>query len=107
MSEATPSTPASNGRAPGGRFGPGNKAGKGNPHAKQVAALRGALLKAVKPSDITEIIATLLNMAKSGDIAAAKELLQRVLGPAESIDLLERLEVLEERITEITKESRL
>src|SRR5512140_1247382 len=96
----TPQAPAVDGRASNGRFQPGNKIGKGNPHCQQVAALRSALLAAVTPADITEIIGSMMTQAKAGDIAAAKELLQRVLGPAESIDLIERIEAIEQSIAE-------
>jgi hypothetical protein len=93
-----PSTTGSNGRASGGRFGPGNRFARGNPHARRVAALRAALLRAVKPADLAEVAAALLASAKGGDVAATRELMQRVLGPAESIDLIDRIESLERLI---------
>jgi hypothetical protein len=37
----------------------------------------------------------LVKLALAGDVAAAREVLQRTLGPAVELDLLERLEALE------------
>ena len=70
----------SSGRNPNGRFAPGNKGGPGNPHAAKVAELRSALLEAVTPEDIAEVVGSLLTQAKAGDIAAAKVLFDRCLG---------------------------
>lgn len=89
-----PSTTGGNGRGQGGRFGAGNRFGKGNPHAKRVARLRSAMLKSVSPRELHEVVMALLGQAKGGDVAAAKELFQRLLGPPEAIDLLERLDAL-------------
>jgi hypothetical protein len=90
-------------RAPGGRFGPGNKAAKGNPYAKRVARLRKALFEAVKPVDLKEVVAALMTSAKSGDVPAAKELLQRLLGPPVELDFIDRMETLERTIAELQK----
>jgi hypothetical protein len=45
----------------------------------------------------------LLKSAKEGDVAAAKELLQRLLGPPESVDLIERLDALEQKLEEVAE----
>src|SRR3954451_23843505 len=95
-----PSTPASNGRGPAGRFGAGNRFGRGNPHARKVARLRSALLRSVSPADVGEVAAALLAQAKAGDVAAARELLQRLLGPPVELDLLERLATLEQHLAD-------
>jgi hypothetical protein len=100
----SPSTTASNGRGPGGRFGPGNRVAKGNPHAAQVARLRSALLDAVKPVDIREVTQALLAQAKTGDVPAVRELLQRLLGPPVELDVLDRLDRLEERLAQAQRE---
>ena len=97
----SPSTTASNGRGERGRFGPGNKYAKGNPHARRVARLRAELLRTVTPADMREVATALLNQAKAGDVAAAKELLQRLLGPPVALDLMERLEALERHLAEV------
>jgi hypothetical protein len=99
----SPSTTAANGRAISGRFAPDNKLAKGNPHARRVARLRSALFAAVTPSDLRDVLAGLLTQAKAGDVASIKELLQRLLGPRESIDLLERLDALEAKLDQFTK----
>ncbi len=70
------------GRGEGGRFLPGNKLGRGNPHARQHAALREALLAAVTPDDLQAVVRGLLEQAKQGNVPAARELLDRVLGRA-------------------------
>ena len=82
-----------------GRFLPGNKGGPGNPYAKRVAALRRALLGAVSEQDLTDIISALVTKARSGDVAAAKILLDRVFGPPIAADIVERIEALERQIT--------
>jgi len=69
-----------NGRDAMGQFAPGNKFGKGNPMLKKVAAWRRALRSAVTGKDIKEVVAALLAEAKSGDVPAARELLDRCLG---------------------------
>lgn len=87
-----------NERDTGGRFLPGNKAAKGNPHARHVAQLRAALMRAVTPSDIQEIITSLVTAAKGGDINAARIILERTLGKPLEADILERIETLESAI---------
>ena len=76
----TPSPNGSNGRAASGRFAKGNPGGPGNPHARRAARLRSALYKAVTPDDLRDVIQALLSAAKGGDVSAAKELMQRLLG---------------------------
>ena len=74
-----PSTNVANGHDTNGRFVAGNTFGHGNPHAMQVAKLRSALLDVVTEDDVKAIIKTLIDKAKSGDLAAAKLLLDRCL----------------------------
>jgi len=57
-------------------------------------------VRTVTPADLSEVIVRLLANAKAGDTAAAKLLLDRLLGPAESVDLLIRLETIEARTLE-------
>ncbi|MDB5320580.1 MAG: hypothetical protein JWN40_2211 [Phycisphaerales bacterium] len=97
----SPSPSGPNGRSAGGQFGPGNKAGKGNPFAKRVAKLRSALFRAVTPADLTEVVRVLVSSAKSGDVAATKELLQRLLGPPVELDFIERMAALEKQLAEV------
>lgn len=70
------------GRGEGGRFLPGNKLGRGNPHARQTALLRETLLAAVTPDDLHAVVRGLIEQAKQGNVPAARELLDRVLGRA-------------------------
>jgi hypothetical protein len=100
MSE-TPSPTGSNGneRTPGGRFAPGNKAAVGNPHARRVARLRSALLKAVTPADMKAIVARLVQDARAGNVQAAREVIERSLGKPVETDLLERIERLEQLLS--------
>jgi hypothetical protein len=90
-----PSPTDDNGRHPNGRFGPGNRFASGNPHARKVAALRTALMNAVTEEDLQKIVAALVEAAKGGDIHAAREILDRVLGKPTQTDLLQRVEALE------------
>ena len=83
------------GRDKHGRFARGNPGGPGNPYARQVGRLRATMINAIQPDDLAEVIETLLEMAKSGNIAASKLLLDRCLGPPIQADILERIEALE------------
>lgn len=94
--KTNPSTAETNGRDTKGRFGSGNKFGKGNPHAVRVAQLRTALLNAVSPEDLEAIIQALVQKARQGDVYAAREVLDRTLGKADAVDLSQRIEALEE-----------
>jgi hypothetical protein len=91
-------SPSPNGRDGRGRFAPGNRGGPGNPQAAHVARLRSAMLEAVTPEDMQEIIARLVTMAKAGDVAAIREVLLRTLGRPLEADLIDRLESLERSI---------
>jgi hypothetical protein len=54
------------------------------------------MLAAVTPDDVADLVRTLLGLAKGGNVAAIREVLDRVLGKSESIDLLVRVEALED-----------
>jgi hypothetical protein len=74
-------------RTSDGRFAKNNKGGPGNPFNRQVAALRKALLNAVTPTVLEEIVAILIGKAKSGDLAAIKLLLSYTIGkPGAAVD---------------------
>ena len=75
-------SPSTNGRTASGRFAKGNAGGPGNPHAKRVTALRNALLAAVTEADIKAVAAALVARAKAGEVAAAREVLDRLIGKA-------------------------
>lgn len=79
-----PSANGENGRAgsrdAGGRFAKGNPGGPGNPYARRVARLRSLMLEAVSDDDLKAIVAALVQQAKAGDLAAAREVLNRCTG---------------------------
>jgi hypothetical protein len=87
MPPTEPTTAATQGRDSQGRFTKGNPGGPGNPHARQVAALRQRLLQRVTTEELDAIIDTLLALARQGDVAAAKLIFQYTLGkPLEARD---------------------
>jgi len=104
MTEPQPSLNGDNGRGPDGRFAKGNPGGPGNPHAKKVHRLRSALLNAVKPQDVTEIIKKLVELSKAGDVAAMRLLFDRLLGPPICADLADKIEKLEFLLGDIPSE---
>jgi hypothetical protein len=79
--------PAAADRGPGGRFQPGCRPGPGNPFAKRVASLRKALLDSVTEADVATIGQKLLQLARIGDVPAAKVLLSYLVGkPTAPVD---------------------
>lgn len=83
----SPSTNGANGRDTKGQFAKGNSGGPGNPHARQVARIRSQLLSMVSEDDLREVLQALIKRARTGDVAAAHELLNRLVGkPATGID---------------------
>ncbi len=89
------------GRDARGRFTSGNPGGPGNPLGAQVAKLRTAMVEAVSVEDLREIAKALTRKAAKGDVSAAKVVLAYTLGRPCEIDVLERLEALEELAAEI------
>lgn len=92
-------SPSPNGsirRKANGRFASGNAGGPGNPYVKRAAELRTALYASVTPADLRKIVKRMVQSAKDGDLAASREVLNRLLGKPEPIDVLARLEALEE-----------
>jgi len=85
-------------RGPDGRFLHGNAGGPGNPHARQTAELRSALLDAIDADAIRRVIAALLTAAEEGDVAAARVLLERVFGRPADTETVQRIERLEEAV---------
>lgn len=84
-----PLRPTGNGRDVAGRFTLGNPGGPGAAaHRRTVRAreLQAALVEAVTSQDIADVIRALVAQAKSGDVSAARELLDRCLGrPAQLV----------------------
>jgi hypothetical protein len=63
-----------------GRFKAGNRGGPGNPFARQVAALRQAMLQRVTGEDLQRIMGKLLELAEAGNIQAIKLVLAYTIG---------------------------
>lgn len=63
-----------------GRFVKGWRGGPGNPHGKEAARLRAALLKEVKEGDVQAIIRKMIAKAKQGNVEAARLVLDRLFG---------------------------
>jgi hypothetical protein len=80
-------------RESNGRFAEGNRGGPGNPFARQVAALRKALINAVTGKDMADIVRVLIVRATSGDVAAAKLVLSYVIGKPAAAPNPDRMDV--------------
>jgi hypothetical protein len=63
-----------------GRFTIGNAGGAGNPFARQVAALRQALINSITPEDIQAVAKALIQRAAEGNVQAAKLLFSYAIG---------------------------
>lgn len=81
-----------------GRFATGNKCGRGNPLAGRAAKIRAVLLRKLTTKKAAEITDVLIRLARSCDLAAIRELLDRTIGKPVQADVLERPEKLEERL---------
>jgi hypothetical protein len=104
-------SPLSNGpqsdRDGNGRFKPGHRLpGPGNPNLMELNRHRAAMLSGVKDRDIKRAMKVMVEImddekGKPTDrLAAAKALLDRVLGTPASSEILERIEALEQLVLE-------
>ena len=66
-----------------------------SPHARKVGQLRSAMLRAMTQADMRAIVAKLVELAKGGNVQAAKELIDRCIGRPVEADLIARIEELE------------
>lgn len=82
MSEETPGQDPKN-----GRFLPGNKMGLGNSGPSKVAKYRAAFHRAVSEEDMEAIAAKVLEMAKAGDISAARFIADYTLGKPQPVEI--------------------
>ena len=76
----TDSNGANDGRDSQGRFQAGNPGGPGNPQVRQLAAHQAAVREALTPSDLKAVLKKLHGLAMDGDVAAARVVLDRVVG---------------------------
>jgi hypothetical protein len=82
-----PIDPNANGRVPGGRFAPGHTYSRGPRHTR-MAALRAALLDSATPEDVRAVGTKLAELARGGDVQAAKVWLDFVVGkPPQAVEL--------------------
>src|SRR5690348_12260286 len=68
------------GRTADGKFDRGNSGGPGNPFARQVASFREALYEAVTRDMLKDLACRLWGLAMGGNVAAARLLLQYLVG---------------------------
>ena len=94
------SATATNGRGSLGRFAPGNKFAKGNPHASKVQKLRASMLSAITEDAVAAVVLSLLNLAIDGNVPAAK-LLFDVVGKPECDTSASGLEITDTNFQEI------
>lgn len=93
---ATPSTNGNGGRDPRtGRYLENNPGGPGNPMSARVQELRQLFYSCVTDEDMKAVVKQLVAEAKSGNVQAIKEYLERALGKTESADLVARIDQLE------------
>jgi hypothetical protein len=104
QSDSTSTVGSNGGQDKRGRFVKGNKHGQGNPLAGRAAKLRAVLLQKVTDKDIAEITDRLIKMAKDGDLAAIKEILDRTVGKPGQVEMYERIEQLESKLAELTED---
>jgi hypothetical protein len=79
--------PADTGRDANGRFARGNPGGPGNPYYRRQAQLKRLMLEAVTDADVLSVLRVLLELARSGDLAAIKLYLQYTVGqPSKEVD---------------------
>jgi hypothetical protein len=111
-----PSPNGAVGRDSSGRFTRGNPGGPGNPYSRRVSDFRNVLLEAVTDDDLYDIARALVERGKAGDVMAAREVLDRLMGKAKATLAIEneperteeelhaKLRVLLERNPDLTAE---
>jgi hypothetical protein len=71
-----------------GRFGKGNRFGRGNPYLVRVHALRAKLAECATDDDLTRIVRKLSDLAAEGDVSAARLWLEYAVGrPVQALEL--------------------
>ena len=108
-----PYAPFENGdpdRGADGRFKPGCKPGPGSPVARKARQMRETLNEALYKTCSHDRLLVAVNAcmlkAEAGDLVALKLIIERIAGPAVNVELIERLEALEEAAKVADGESR-
>jgi hypothetical protein len=79
--KSLPSPNGENGRdVATGRFVKGWRGGPGNPLARRTADIRRTLMDTVTDDDLRQLVRTLVDKGKGGDVIAAREVLDRLVG---------------------------
>jgi hypothetical protein len=83
----TPAAQPDSQRDARGRFTKNNKGGPGNPFNRRVGQLRTLLIEHVSDDDLAAIVDKVVQMAREGDLAAAKLVLSYTIGkPVPAVD---------------------
>ena len=91
MKDATDSPDTNGGqdylRGSDGRFSAGNRGGPGSGRGRRIREYREAIRAAASAEDVAAVVAKLVELARAGDVAASREVLDRVLGrPGQAVD---------------------
>jgi hypothetical protein len=79
---------AANGRSESGRFVRGNRESVGHRPNRRAAELKAMLMAAASPDDLRAILLKLAEMAKGGDVQAARVYLDHVVGrPVQAVQV--------------------
>jgi hypothetical protein len=89
MSESPPANGANGVRDAPGRSRQENSGWPGSPFATKVARIRASFLNSVSEDDIRAIVGKMVELAKGGNLAVAREILQRTIGNVDPLDLTE------------------
>ena len=81
-----------------GRFARGNRAATGNPRNAKAQRLRSVLIERLTVAKMRSVSDALVRAAESGDLAAIRELLNRVCGRPAETETIERLEAIETKL---------
>lgn len=79
-------------------FAKGNPGGPGNPLAGKVFRIRQLFYDCASDEDLKVVVKRIIRNAKNGDFAAARYLLDRLLGPPVAVDYEARLAEVEKRL---------
>jgi hypothetical protein len=84
-----------------GKFLHGNQGGQGGPYHRRMKEVRIGILQATSAEKARQLMNKLHEIALEGDVKAATLWLQYAAGPPQAVDVFEKIESLEKRITEL------